>query len=85
MQYPTNYTDELFERYISALIGAKAWQTIAAQYMPQGGISAQLIQDAHKLPQQALEPLLNEYKQERRNGVAPEQALEIVLVKMPSL
>jgi hypothetical protein len=79
-----NYVDELVERYIGTIITAKMWQTIAAQYC-SGGIPSPTLDSAHKRHQQALEPLLTEYKKERRLGNNPEQALQTLLAKLRSV
>lgn len=78
------YVDELFEKYIDALVRAKTWQTVASQYC-RGDIPGQTLSNARKPHQQALDSYLSEYKRARRLGTAPEQALQILRVKMRDL
>jgi hypothetical protein len=81
MTLSQNYVDELVELYIATLINARMWQTIAAQNA-QGGIAGPTIENAHKQHQQALGPLLSEYKTERQRGYGPEEALQVVLPRL---
>jgi hypothetical protein len=78
------YVDELFEKYIDALVRAKTWQTVAAQYS-RGDIPGPTLDSARKPHLQALEPLLSEYKKARRLGSAPEQALQSLRIEMRDL